>query len=195
MQKLHWNSGEVPGSHVCFLWPHLLNWDLLSGWLPEFTAHVGTRLTHLYFCPLSDAIPPTLASCPGGVVCSTNLPENKLKFVVPGDKGRSLCFYMDGCAPPMGTGDQNPPSSTEQLSGSGSFGDCRWRAPRRENQQRVMCGQRMVMKTASEQICSRTVSSRVEEGTRLVLGGLGGALEEATATWKLWRTCMCTDLF
>lgn len=106
MQKLHWNSGEVPGSHVCFLWPHLLNWDLLSGWLPAFTAHVGTRLTHLYFCPLSDAIPPTLASCPGGVVCSTNLPENKLKFVVPEDKGRNLCFYMDSCALPMGTGDQ-----------------------------------------------------------------------------------------
>lgn len=70
-------------------------------------------------------------------MCSTNLPENKLKFVVPKDKGGCLCFCMDLCAPPMGMGDQdladtfslttdpNPPSSTEQLSGSGSFGDCR----------------------------------------------------------------------
>lgn len=193
---------------MCFLWPHLLNWDLLSGWLPAFTAHVGTRLTHLYFCPLCDAIPPTPASCPGGVVCSTNLPENKLKFVVPKDKGRCLCFYMDRCAPPMGMGNQyladpvsllpdrsQPPSSTEQLSGSGSFRDCGRRAPRRELPQRMMWGQRVVMKTALKQIYDRTVSSRDKEGTHLVLGGLGGALEEATATWKLWRTCMCTDLF
>lgn len=70
-------------------------------------------------------------------------------------------------------------SSCRVLVASGTAGE----EPRDVSyHQRVMCGQRMVMKSASEQIYGRTVSSRVEEGTRLVLGGLGGALEEATAT-------------
>lgn len=25
IEKLPWNLGEVPGSHMCFLWPNLLN--------------------------------------------------------------------------------------------------------------------------------------------------------------------------